>query len=227
MTAPEIVLLDIEGTTSPLSFVTEVLFPFARQQLRPYLSQHWEDPRVQQLRSELPPHQPDLDSVVQLLEGWMDQDLKLGPLKTLQGWIWEEGYQAGQLQGQFFPDVPLHLRTWHEQGQRVAIYSSGSVLAQQLLFKNSSSGDLSSLVERHFDTAIGAKTAPHSYRTIARQLGVEAERSWFLTDVVAEALAAREGGWQVAISLRPGNQPQPQHDFPTLENFHHLPWRQN
>jgi enolase-phosphatase E1 len=139
----------------------------------------------------------------------MDRDRKSPALKELQGRIWEDGYRRGELVGEVFPDVPGALRRWQERQLPVGIFSSGSVLAQQLLFGHSSAGDLAPFLRWYFDTRVGAKIEPNSYRTIARAIGLPADSILFVSDVTRELSAARAAGMQVRLSVRPGNPPQP------------------
>ena len=137
--------------------------------------------------------------------GLMDQDSKTPALKELQGHIWEDGYNTGELVGAVFDDVKPALERWQRQGIAVGIFSSGSVLAQKLLFGHSSAGDLTPLLRWHFDTSVGAKTNPESYRRIAASMGETTEAVLFLSDIVAELDAARTAGMQTALSIREGN----------------------
>jgi enolase-phosphatase E1 len=138
----------------------------------------------------------------------MDRDRKSPGLKALQGHIWEDGYREGALTGDVFPDVPTAFRRWRDAGVRVSIYSSGSVLAQRLLFSSTPYGDLTPHIDRFFDTSVGAKVSADSYRRIAEALGLPASRQLFVSDVVAELDAARGAGYRVLLSVRPGNRPQ-------------------
>jgi enolase-phosphatase E1 len=232
------VVLDIEGTTTPIGFVYDVLFPFARAHLRDYLREHFDNDNVRDARRllrdewsgdmarhEQPPLWPDdgpdlqVDSVAAYAEWQMDRDSKSTGLKLLQGLIWEKGYSAGSLTADLFADVPRALQRWRDSRLDVAIYSSGSELAQRLLFGHTRYGDLTSLVSRFFDTTVGAKLLPDSYRRIAGQLGRAADRTLFVSDVVRELEAARAAGWQAVLSIRPGNAQQPEHNFPMIESF--------
>lgn len=222
------VLLDIEGTTTPIAFVTQVLFPYARTHLRAHLDRHRRSPAYETLftafreehaadsrRGEpVPPwaDEPEparLAAVAAYAEWLMDRDRKSPALKDLQGRIWEDGYQRGELVGDVFPDVPGALRRWQERQLPVGIFSSGSVQAQQLLFRHSTAGDLTPLLRWYFDTRAGAKTEPDSYRTIARAMGLPAHSVLFVSDVTRELTAARAAGMSVRLSVRPGNPPQP------------------
>jgi enolase-phosphatase E1 len=215
-----VVLLDVEGTTTPTSFVTEVLFPYARSQLRAFLHANSSDTAVRgaldALRDERRTDRAgssvigevDDDTIATYAESLMDRDSKSPGLKTLQGLIWKGGYESGDLHGEVFEDVPPSLRRWRHAGLRIAIYSSGSVLAQRLLFSSTPHGDLTPDLDGHFDTAVGAKRESASYGRIASALGVEPGCVLFLSDVSAELEAARAAGCQTALVVRPGNPPQ-------------------
>ncbi len=209
-------LLDIEGTTTPISFVYEVLFPFARAGFESFLSQHWSDPAVRAEAEGLGPGIEDAQAATRAALALMDEDRKLGALKALQGRIWEAGYRSGELKSQLFADVVPLLRARKAAGLRTYIYSSGSVLAQQLLFAHTPEGDLTDLLDGYFDTTVGAKGDPESYRKIAAQIG---SSGLFATDVLSEARAAHGAGWQAVILSRPGNHPQPPHEFPVWSEF--------
>jgi enolase-phosphatase E1 len=222
------VLLDIEGTTTPIAFVHEVLFPYARTRLAAYLIAHPEDPDVAEVRRRLAAehaddvragHQPPALELPYLT--WlMDRDRKSPALKLLQGVIWEEGYQAGELRGQVYPDVPDAIRRWRAAGVDVAIYSSGSVLAQRRLFESTAAGDLTPLITAFFDTTVGAKIIASSYLRIAEALGRPPAEIIFVSDVTRELAAARAAGFQVVLSLRPGNVTQPDAEaYEQIESF--------
>jgi enolase-phosphatase E1 len=230
------VLLDIEGTTTPISFVHDVLFQFARQHLDEFLQADPDSPLrhefVRRLttehaddvaRGEAPPQRSGLDENTWLAAycRWlMDRDRKSPGLKLLQGLIWERGYRAGLLRGQVFADVPAAIRRWQEGGIDVAIYSSGSELAQRRLFESAETGDLTPFITAFFDTAVGAKIAAESYRTIARALARDPASIMFLSDVTTELSAARTAGLQVLLSLRPGNPAQPlAEQFESITSF--------
>ena len=216
-----VVLLDVEGTTTPIAFVTDVLFPYARSHLRAFLRAHSSDAEVREavdvLRAEqrrepppadAPSNATDDDSIAGYAERLMERDSKSTGLKTLQGLIWKEGFRSGELRGEVFDDVPAALRRWRAAGVRTAIYSSGSVLAQKLLFGSTPFGDLTRDLDAHFDTAVGGKRDPASYRRIADALGVQPSSILFLSDIAAELEAARSSGCQVALAVRPGNSTQ-------------------
>lgn len=188
-----VVLLDIEGTTTPIAFVHDVLFPYARARI----GREW--------------------------HAAMDRDEKSGELKRLQGLIWEQGYRAGELHGEVFPDVAPAIRRWRAAGVRVAIYSSGSELAQRLLFGSTAEGDLAALMDGFFDTAVGPKKAAASYAAIAGRLACAPREILFVSDVTAELAAAAEAGCQVVLSLRPGNAPQPEAErYEVIRSFDDL-----
>jgi len=211
--APGFVLLDIEGTTTPVDFVYRVLFPYSRTRVLAFLERHGSQPDVAAdvagLRAEHerdratgrnPP--PWSDGAAVYARWLMDQDRKLTPLKALQGRIWEEGFTSGELRGQVYPDVPGALGRWTAAGRKVAIFSSGSVLAQKLLFANSDHGDLTPLLSGYFDTTTGAKGDAESYRRIAQALGETPGAGLFVSDVVAELDAARDAGFATALAVR-------------------------
>jgi 2,3-diketo-5-methylthio-1-phosphopentane phosphatase len=148
----------------------------------------------------------------------MDRDRKSPALKELQGLIWEQGYRAGLLRGVVYDDVPEALTRWREGGRDIAIYSSGSELAQRRLFESTAIGDLTPVLSHFFDTRVGAKTDADSYREIARALGQPTQSILFVSDAVAELIAARQAGCHVVLSVRPGNTPQP--DGGQFERIH-------
>jgi len=207
-----IVLLDIEGTTTPIAFVHNVLFPYARARVGSFLESHGSDDDVRKIVEDLRTEQRSAiansderreATVVDYVHALMDRDRKSGPLKALQGRIWERGYRDGELKGEVYPDVPTAFARWTADGLRIGIFSSGSVLAQQLLFANSTAGDLSRFLSCHFDTGVGAKGEAGSYRRIVETLGVAAARILFVSDVVKELDAAREAGLRTLLCVRP------------------------
>jgi enolase-phosphatase E1 len=216
------VLLDVEGTTSPISFVYGTLFPYARERLASFLHERLSDPTVnsvfQELRSANPNDVPlgapamtgrDLiREITDYLLWLMDRDRKTAPLKILQGLIWEQGFAQGKLQTEIFADVPVCLLQWHEAGLQTAIYSSGSVLAQKMMFTHTPYGDLTNLISGYFDTGVGPKRQPQSYKRIVAALQVTAEQVIFVSDIAEELEAARAAGLGTALSIRPGNQVQ-------------------
>jgi enolase-phosphatase E1 len=231
--------LDIEGTTSPIDFVYEVLFPYARLHLEEYLKRKAGSKELEldllQLREEhvkdlaealAPPDwidaPPDaqLQSVVRYVFWLMDRDRKSPGLKSLQGKIWQEGYLKGELKSQVFPDVPPALKDWKEKNLDVRIFSSGSVLAQRLLFANTQAGDLSGFLNGYIDTNIGPKTSAESYRRIAAEFHLAASQVLFVSDVIKELDAASSSGMKTLLSVRPGNPPQPkEHAHGVISSF--------
>ncbi|MEO7190453.1 MAG: acireductone synthase [Vicinamibacterales bacterium] len=233
-------LLDIEGTTTPLAFVHDILFPFAGARLAAWLAGNDSTADygrlVSMLQSEREPDEKAgetlptwstrtdaecLASVQAYLEWLMARDRKSPALKLVQGWIWEAGYQAGELHGEIFPDVAPALRRWRTEGVVVAIYSSGSELAQRRLFASTGHGDLTPLIAGFFDTAVGPKLSASSYRRIADAMGCPPGAAMFISDVAGELQAAQEAGCRVILSIRPGNAEQPDPDrferFSTFE----------
>jgi enolase-phosphatase E1 len=199
------IVTDIEGTTSSIDFVHQSLFPYARAHLREFLRSHAGEPAVvEQLEqtARLEGRPLMVESAADVLERWIDEDRKITPLKALQGMIWAQGYAAGELKGHVYPDTPLYLRRWHEQGKRLYIYSSGSVEAQQLIFGHSDAGDLTPLFSGYFDTLVGGKREEASYRAILEQIGLPGEAVLFLSDVGEELDAARAAGLHTCQLLR-------------------------
>jgi enolase-phosphatase E1 len=221
----EAIVLDIEGTTTPIAFVYDVLFPFARAHLREFLQNPNNAARLREPLERLHEEwlvEPDHGRHYvpeEYVESLMDRDRKSPALKLLQGRIWEDGYRAGVLKGEVFADVPPALQRWRGAGLDVAIYSSGSELAQQLIFGSTAYGDLTRLISRFFDTAVGAKGAPASYRRIAAELGRAPDRLLFISDVTNELDAAQGAGCAVILCVRPGNRPQPAHSYPAISSF--------
>lgn len=199
------VLTDIEGTTTSVAFVFEVLFPYARSRLRDFLATHSAEPAVRaQLDAvaEAVGHPLSDAQIAAQLEQWIDQDRKVTPLKALQGMLWAEGYRRGDFTGHVYPDAALWLRRWHDAGIELYVYSSGSVQAQRLLFGHSDAGDLTPLFNGYFDTTSGAKRAVESYRHIAAQIGRPPAEVLFLSDMVEELDAARAAGMHTTRLVR-------------------------
>lgn len=194
------ILLDIEGTTSSIAFVAETLFPYARAALPAYVAAHADavEPILSEVRA-LEPGDP-----VQTLLCWIDEDRKATPLKTLQGWIWAEGYAAGAFRGHVYPDAAEALRRWHAAGVRLFVYSSGSVEAQKLIFRHSDQGDLEPLFSGWFDTTTGPKREAASYAAIKAEIGLPGPSILFLSDVPAELDAARAADLRVQLVDRSG-----------------------
>lgn len=221
-----VILTDIEGTTSSISFVKDVLFPYATQNLAAYVRVHIMDDFVQaQLQATLDilinegiTHltTANTEALIQALLNWIEQDRKVTPLKALQGRIWENGYRHEDYQAHVYQDAVAQLQHWHQENLPIYIYSSGSVEAQKLFFEFSQYGNLLPLFSGHFDTRIGAKIDANSYRAISTQLAavhaVAPTEILFLSDVEAELDAAREAGMQTCWLVRDGELPeQPAH----------------
>ena len=202
------ILLDVEGTTTPIEFVHTTLFGYARARVQEFLDRHEADPDVQAdialLRAEhaAETSPPPMASVAAYVRWLIDQDRKSTGLKSLEGKIWEEGYRAGELRGEVYPDVPPALDRWRREGRDIAIFSSGSVQAQRNLFATTAAGDLTRFIRAYFDTTTGAKTAVQSYTTIAAALQQSPTDVLFLSDVGAELDAARAAGMQTALCVR-------------------------
>ncbi len=202
------ILTDIEGTTSAVSFVFDVLFPYARAHLPAFVREHATEPAVaaqlDAVRAESGESNADDERVIKILLEWIEADRKATPLKALQGMVWAEGYRAGQLKGHVYPDAVTALRRWHEQGYGLYVYSSGSVQAQKLIFGCAEVGDLTPLFSGYFDTGCGPKRERESYARIAESIGLEAGQILFLSDVVEELDAAQQAGMRTCGLVRGG-----------------------
>ena len=202
-----VVLLDIEGTTTSLSFVHDTLFPYAAAHLADFVRAHRDDPEVARLLADARVYAgADLDdeTLIQRLLAWIAADQKITPLKALQGLIWKDGYARGDFHGHIYPDVAPTLRLWHAAGLRLYVFSSGSEQAQKLLFAHTPDGDLTALFSGHFDTRIGGKKDAASYRRIADEIGVPSEQILFLSDRPEELDAAAQTRMATAAVLREG-----------------------
>ena len=213
------ILLDIEGTTTPIAFVHEILFSYARDHAKEFLVNNADaEEDMVRLREEHaadvsngnqpPALSDDIDSMVAYVEWLIARDRKSTGLKSLQGKIWRQGYTDGSLKSQVYADVAPAFARWCARGWTISIFSSGSVLAQQLLFAHTEAGDLTGFISEYFDTNVGKKGDPKSYRKIAETLNVRPDEVLFVSDIVAELDAAKEAGMQTLLSIRPGNQPQ-------------------
>jgi enolase-phosphatase E1 len=203
------VVVDIEGTTSATAFVVERLYPYSAARFAGWIGQHHDDPEVAravaQVRELIGEPAAGTDRVVAALRGWLAEDQKVTPLKTLQGAIWAQGFAAGELVAHFYPDAVPTLRAWKAAGHRLYVFSSGSVAAQRAWFGHSPAGDLLPLLSGHFDTdSAGPKREAGSYRRIAAATGSDPARTVFLSDLVAELDAARAAGWHTVGVRRPG-----------------------
>ncbi len=215
------VLLDIEGTTSSVRFVYDVMFPYARQHVGDYLQNHWDKPATQHAVSQMAHDAGYADSanwftacsespqkiVLDQFNHLMDQDVKATGLKMLQGLIWETAFHNGQIKAHVYDDVPHAMKHWHEQGVTIHIYSSGSIPTQKLFFGHTVAGNLLPMITGHYDTTVGPKRHVDSYRAILSEISMPADNVLFISDIVAELDAAKLAGMQTALSMRPENAP--------------------
>lgn len=205
----KVILTDIEGTTSSISFVKDVLFPYAEKKLPAFLRQHHEDPTVQQhIQASVELEEQDgnhltadnIDGVIECLLQWIRDDKKATPLKALQGMVWKQGYENGDYQAHMYPDATARLKQWYNQGLPLYVYSSGSIQAQKLFYGYSQDGDLLPLFSGHFDTTSGGKRDQQSYRNILadlqKQHDIQAGNVLFLSDLEEELDAAYKVGMQ-------------------------------
>jgi enolase-phosphatase E1 len=234
-TKKRVLLLDIEGTVTPISFVHDILFPFARSHVKEFLIQHSTEAEVQTdiaaivrehsvdvEKGENPPDvaAESIDSLVSYVNWLIDRDRKSSALKSLQGKIWEQGYCDGSLKAPLFEDVVPNLRRLRANQLSVAIFSSGSVFAQKLLFAHTETGDHTDLIDEYFDTGVGSKGDAESYRKIAGHLKVSPEKTIFVSDVVSELKAASKIGMVTLLCVRPANPPQLDSErFRPIETF--------
>jgi enolase-phosphatase E1 len=214
------VLTDIEGTTSSISFVKDVLFPYARERLAEFVKLHGGEAEVRKILNDargVAGEQLDDTALSALLIRWIDEDRKLTPLKALQGLIWEEGYRHGDFHGHVHEDAVRRLRAWKNKGLRLYVFSSGSVHAQKLLFGYTQFGDLTTLFSGYFDTCVGPKQEPDSYRKIATMIGLKPSEVLFLSDIEGELDAARTGGMATIKVVREPVLPASSH--PQVSHF--------
>lgn len=220
------ILLDIEGTTSSISFVVDVMFPLARRDVRALLDQHFtrEDvaKAVQLMESDAGRKLPTPEAVAAEAYRLMDGDVKSTGLKQLQGIVWDDAFVRGQLVAHLYDDVAPALRRWNQSGLDCRIYSSGSIQAQKKFFGYSVAGDLLSLLRGHYDTTTGGKKEAASYTKIASAMSLPPGEILFVSDVVAELDAARAAGMQTRLSLRPGNPSQPPNDHTPITSFEQI-----
>jgi|SRR5680860_61533 enolase-phosphatase E1 len=209
-----VILTDIEGTTSSISFVHDVLFPYAAEHLPAFIREQQGSPEVSEqldlVAEESGTDRGDPEALIETLQAWVREDRKATPLKALQGMVWEQGYQQGELKGHIYNDAAQYLQHWHDRGLRLYVYSSGSVKAQKLIFGFTTEGDFTPFFSGYFDTRIGGKKEPEAYRTILSELGVEAGTILFLSDVEAELEAAEVAGMKTAWLIRDGELPETQ-----------------
>ena len=204
------ILTDIEGTTSALSFVKDVLFPYSRAHMADFVRTQAYAPAVRAQLDEvsrLAGRVLTLDETIAQLIAWIDADKKITPLKALQGLVWEAGYKQGDYQGHMYEDAVRQLRAWKQQGLKLYVFSSGSVLAQKLLFSHTAWGDLTPLFSGYFDTTIGNKREAGAYHAIAGQTGLPPSDVLFLSDIKEELDAARAAGMRTVLLVRDGTLP--------------------
>jgi len=215
------IVTDIEGTTSSILFVKDVLFPYARANLADYVRNHADDPQVKPLLEDVCKEagsELSTEQIITHLIQWLDEDKKVTPLKSLQGLIWEAGYRQGDFKGHLYPDAAANLKAWKTEGLDLYIYSSGSVYAQKLLFAHTEYGDLTPLFSGYFDTHIGGKKEQQSYDNIAGQLAIPANQLLFLSDIKEELDAAKAAGFET-IWLTRDSTPDPQAEHRQVNSF--------
>jgi enolase-phosphatase E1 len=217
----EAILIDIEGTVTPISAVRDVLFPYARARLEAFVAAHGDEPAVAAALDQARDQEPEADPVASLIR-WSDLDEKVTPLKTIQGLIWREGYAAGDLVAQFYPDAPECLSFWKREGLPLYVYSSGSEEAQRGIFGHSQDGDLTGLFGGFFDTRIGPKREAESYASITREIGLPAGLILFLSDVEAELDAAASAGLRTCQVVREEDGTIPSTRHPTAATLHEV-----
>ncbi|WP_028950281.1 acireductone synthase [Sulfurihydrogenibium subterraneum] len=220
------VLTDIEGTTTPISFVKDVLFPYSYEKIQEFVLKNKDNPQIVKILEDVKKiegRELSLEEIIQTLKKWIEEDRKITPLKELQGFIWEEGYKSGELKGYVYPDAYEKLKEWYEKGIKLYIYSSGSVKAQKLLFSNTNFGDLNYLFSGYFDTNIGNKKDSLSYTKIAQNIGLSPSEILFLSDNPDEILASAKAGMKVIRLVRP-NDAEYVKDFPytQVESFNQI-----
>ncbi|MCX7759583.1 MAG: acireductone synthase [Hydrogenothermaceae bacterium] len=209
------IITDIEGTTTPISFVKDVLFPYSYQKIEEFLKNHWEEEEIKKIVEDIKHIEGrdlSFEEIVNTLRRWIEEDRKITPLKQLQGIIWEDGYKSGELKGYIYPDAYEKLKKWFEKGIKLYVYSSGSVKAQKLLFSHTNYGDLTYLFSGYFDTKIGSKIESESYKKILENIGISPENILFLSDNPEEIKAAAQSGIKVYRLVRPK-------DAEYIENF--------
>ncbi len=232
------ILLDIEGTTSSVSYVYDEMFPYVRRHLGAYLKQNWGTPELGESLQLLSleaglENWPDRELSVEDQQAQaareairqMDSDLKTTGLKNLQGKIWKSGFESGALKSHIYADVHPALEAWKELGKDIRIYSSGSVQAQLLFFGHTTEGNLLDYFSAHYDTTIGSKKESQSYSHISRDSQFDPGRILFVSDILEELNAAKSAGLETVLSLRPGNAPVTQvHTHPVINSFAEIEW---
>lgn len=226
------ILLDVEGTTSSIAFVYDVLFVYAKEHIADFLDKHAAEPAVAEAATALAA-ETQCDGALETPEGrsrivlaaldLINRDVKSTPLKALQGMIWRAGFESGQLTAHVFDDVPPALEQWADSGLDVRIYSSGSIEAQKLFFGHTAAGDLTQHLRGHYDTTTGPKREQASYQAIAADMQLPPRQILFISDVGAELDAARAAGMATAAAIRPGNRPlESLYEHEAIESFHEI-----
>ncbi len=210
------ILIDIEGTVSPISFVKEILFPYSKEKMEKFIKENKDNPEIKKILDQVKETEGKdltLDEIIQTLKRWIDEDKKIAPLKDIQGFIWKEGFEKGQLKAPLYEDAYKKIKEWKEKGYKLYIYSSGSVQAQKLFFSHTQYGDLTGYFDGYFDTKTGNKKEKQSYLKIASEIGLKPEEILFLSDNPDEVKAAAEAGMKVYRLVRPEDA-QYIEDFP-------------
>lgn len=202
----KIIITDIEGTTTPISFVKDVLFPYSYEKIESFIKENLNNPEVLRILNnikKLENKDLTIEEIIWILKKWIEEDKKITPLKEIQGLIWEEGYKTRKLEGFIYPDAYENLKCWVDNGLKIYVYSSGSVKAQKLLFSNTNYGDINYLFSGYFDTNIGNKKDSESYSKIAKEINILPENILFLSDNPDEIIAAAKSGMKVIRLVRP------------------------
>jgi enolase-phosphatase E1 len=219
-------LIDVEGTVGSIAFVRDVLFPYAKERLDGYVTAHLDEPEVRAILDdaarEAGADVHDLPAILRALHDWSDRDVKVTPLKALQGLIWTEGYTKSGIRGHLYPDAIDALDRFHDDGVALYVYSSGSIAAQKLLFGHTVAGDLLHLFSGFFDTTIGPKREASSYERIVREIGVAPNEVVFFSDNEAELDAAQDAGLQTVQLARPEDETAPSTRHTSIESFNEL-----
>ena len=209
------ILIDIEGTVSPITFVKDVLFPYSEEKMEKFIKENKDKPEIKNILQQvqgIEGKDMDIDEIIQILKRWIKEDRKIAPLKDIQGFIWKEGFESGQIKAPLYEDAYRKMKEWKEKGYKLYIYSSGSVQAQKLFFSHTDKGDILDWFSGHFDTKIGNKKESESYRKIAQEIGLKPEEILFLSDNLDEIKAAAQAGMKVYRLVRP-------QDAEYIENF--------
>jgi enolase-phosphatase E1 len=211
------VLCDIEGTTSSLSFVHDVLFPLSYDQMEDFIKENWNSDLIRQELQQIKSEDPD--EVIKTLRSWINEDRKEGALKSIQGKIWKNAFESGKIRGHVYQDVLPNFRKWRDSNVKICIFSSGSIEAQKLLFRHSEAGDLSQFISSYFDTTTGPKREATSYKKIASELSLPATSILFLSDIQSELDAARNAGMLTTQLLREPATPKNFSGHPIVNSF--------